>query len=133
MNIENFNYCILKWYLRCAFFFLHRVRAFYLIRFRLVSLSFAPRSRGDFKCDVQFQPRAHTNAVSHSLCTWLSIPRLHQWFAMCRNLQAESAFWNIARVSVKLHTKCSNRKKFHSVLFYTAVFRKNKSASKTTE
>ena len=22
MNIENFNYCILKWYLRCAFFFL---------------------------------------------------------------------------------------------------------------
>lgn len=43
-------------------------------------------------------------------------------------LQAESASWNIARVSVKLRTKCSNRKKFHSILFYTVASRKSKSA-----
>lgn len=34
---------------------------------------------------------------------------------MCRNLQAESASSNIARVSVKLHTKCSSR---NFILFF---------------
>lgn len=129
MNIETFNYYRLKWYLRCRYAFFLTLEFVLSIWFAFVWFLFhSLGSRGDFKRDVQFQPRVHTNAASHSLCIWLSIPWLHQWFAMCRKLQAESASWNIARVSVKLHTKCSNRKKFHSILFYTVASRKSKSA-----
>jgi len=50
---------------------------------------------------------------------------------MCKNLRAESAFWNIARVSVKLHTKCSNIKK-NFILFSLIPHITNKLASEQT-
>lgn len=88
MNIKSFNYCKLKWYLRrraTPFFSPPSCTSCFLFDSLSFGFSFIRSAHGgDFKRDAQFQPRAPTNAASRSLCIWLSIPRLHQWFRYVR-------------------------------------------------
>lgn len=103
MNIENFNYWNDIYDTGALFFSYTRVRAFYLIRFRLVSLSFAPLrpcSRGDFKCDVQFQPRAHTMPPPILFVHGLLVFRGYTNDSLCAETSRRSLLSGILHVSL---------------------------------